>query len=104
MHYRLLTQYIACPQEFMFLDVEGVELARLGAGVNHFELYLYFNESNIELEHNISAENFVLGCSPVVNLFSHETDPIELDQRQTEYQVVPDVIQLNRVCIVATQV
>lgn len=91
MGYRLLTEYFAFPQKFMFMDVDGIELAKLGADLNHFELYIYLGESNIELEHNINAENFLLGCSPVVNLFSHDTDPIELDHRQPEYQVVPDV-------------
>src|SRR5690554_210340 len=91
MGYRLLTEYFAFPQKFMFMDVDGIELAKLGADLNHFELYIYLGESNIELEHNINAENFLLGCSPVVNLFIHDTDPIELDHRQPEYQVVPDV-------------
>src|SRR5690606_10977587 len=43
-----------------------------------------------ELEHNISADTFALGCTPVVNLFNHRADPIKVDHTRLEYQVIPD--------------
>src|SRR6185312_725991 len=39
----------------------------------------------------IQPENFRLGCTPAINLFSKVAEPIALDQTQTEYRVVPDV-------------
>ncbi len=88
--YRLLTEYFAFPEKFMFIDITGLaERIPQNAG-NRLDLYIYLNDSDIELEHNISAETFVLGCTPVVNLFEHTPDPIKLDHTQHEYQIIPD--------------
>ncbi|MFT6388059.1 MAG: type VI secretion system protein ImpG [Cellvibrionaceae bacterium] len=88
--YRLLTEYFVFPEKFMFIDI--TELAHKipdNAG-NQLDIYIYLGSSNIELEHNISADNFMLGCSPIINLFKHKTDPIKLDHTQLDYQVIPD--------------
>jgi len=88
--YRLLTEYFAFPEKFMFVDFEGLaEYIPDNAG-NKLELYIYLDHSNVELEHNISEQTFVLGCTPVVNIFEHRADPIKLDHTQLEYQIVPD--------------
>jgi type VI secretion system protein ImpG len=38
-----------------------------------------------------TTETFRLGCTPVVNLFTQQAEPIRLDQTQHEYRVVPEV-------------
>ena len=87
--YRLLTEFFVFPEKFMFIDIDLQ--GKLPEEANHkLELYFYFGSNDIELEHNISKEFFALGCSPMVNLFSHKADPIKLDQTQLEYQVIPD--------------
>ena len=88
--YRLLTEYFAFPEKFMFIDIAGLaEKIPHNAG-NTLDLYIYLNVSDIELEHNLSAETFVLGCTPVINLFEHTPDPIKLDHTRHEYQIIPD--------------
>ncbi len=89
--YRLLTEYFAFPEKFMFVELQGVALDRLSSDLTQLDIYLYLKEADVELEHHIGAEYFVLGCTPVVNLFSHQADPIELDHRQYEYPVLADV-------------
>lgn len=91
MGYRLLTEYFAFPEKFMFVDIHGVDVAALGENLESIDLYVYLRDADLELEHHIDANTFVTGCTPAVNLFSHQADPIELDHRQYEYQVVPDV-------------
>ena len=87
--YRLLTEFFVFPEKFMFVDIDLQ--GRLPASVeNRLDLYFYFNTADIELEHNVAADSFALGCTPMVNLFSHKADPIKIDQTQMEYQVVPD--------------
>ena len=51
------------------------------------------SSSNRSPRHDLTVqpENFRLGCTPVVNLFSMVAEPIPLSQTQTEYRVVPDV-------------
>lgn len=87
--YRLLTEFFVFPEKFMFVDIEleGQLPENLDTDLN---LYFYLATTDIELEHNVSAESFALGCTPMINLFEHTADPIKLDQTQMEYLVVPD--------------
>ncbi len=88
--YRLLTEYFAFPEKFMFVDFSGLENYIPETAETKLDIYVYLNNSNIELEHNINAETFMLGCCPVINLFEHRADPIKLDHTRHEYQIVPD--------------
>jgi len=88
--YRLLTEYFAFPEKFMFIDLAGFAEKIPADALDTLEFYIYVGESDVELEHNISEKTFQMGCSPAVNLFEHRTDPIKLDHTSTEYQIIPD--------------
>lgn len=88
--YRLLTEFFGFPEKYMFIDIDGLADAIPEDATDELNLYIYLNNSDVELEHNISAETFVMGCTPVVNLFSHRADPIKIDHTRLEYQVVAD--------------
>ena len=88
--YRLLTEYFVFPEKFMFIDFTGIKEKLPEHTANTLDLYIYLDSSDVELEHNITEETFVLGACPVVNLFKQRADPIKLDHTQMEYQVVPD--------------
>jgi len=86
--FRLLQEYFAFPSKFMFLDVAGLEgLASLGP-VPSFELVFELSRLPEDMP-PVTAANVLLHCTPAVNLFSHEADPIRLDQTRTEYKVRP---------------
>ncbi|HTF98513.1 MAG TPA: type VI secretion system baseplate subunit TssF [Cellvibrio sp.] len=89
--YRLLTEFFVFPEKFQFIDIEGLDKYIPAHATSELNIYIYLNQSNIELEHNINAQTFVLGCTPVINLFEHKADPIKVDHTQEEYQVVPDI-------------
>ncbi len=88
--YRLLSEFFVFPEKFMFIDIEGIANYIPNNATTELNLYLYLNRSDVELEHNINAATFVLGCTPVVNLFSHKADPIKLEHTQLDYQIIPD--------------
>jgi type VI secretion system protein ImpG len=88
--YRLLTEYFAFPEKFLFFDIVGLSVKTLISELNHLEIFVYLDRSNVELERAVSAENFALGCTPIVNLFRQRAEPIRLDNRAAEYRVVPD--------------
>jgi type VI secretion system protein ImpG len=90
MGYRLLTEYFAFPEKFMFFDIASFADKINESFENTLEFYLYLTEGDVELEHNISAETFQLGCVPAINLFPHRADPIKLRHTASEYQIVPD--------------
>ena len=90
MGYRLLTEYFAFPEKFMFFDLTGfADRIPENAG-DRLEFYIYLTGSDVELEHNVSIDTFQLGCVPAVNLFEHRSDPIKLDHTTVEYEVVAD--------------
>ncbi|MBP1853449.1 type VI secretion system baseplate subunit TssF [Rhizobium halophytocola] len=84
--YRLLTEFFALPQKFLFLDIDGLD--RWPGG--DCELYIYLDESNAKLERSVSASDFVLNATPVINLFRQTCEPISIDGSSTEYRLVPD--------------
>lgn len=88
--YRLLTEYFSFPEKFMFVDIEGIAEKLSNQTTDTLELYIYLNDASVELEHNISASTFNLGCTPVVNLFEHNAEPIKLEHTQHEYKITPD--------------
>ncbi|MDB5306040.1 MAG: hypothetical protein JWO38_242 [Gemmataceae bacterium] len=87
--YRLLTEFFTFPQKFLFVDVDipPAALARCG---NVLELFVYLNRQVADLEPNVSAETFRLGCTPMVNLYHQPAEPIRLTHQEFEYRVVPD--------------
>ncbi len=90
MGYRLLTEYFAFPEKFMFIELEGFANKIPDTAEGQLDFFIYLGESDVELEHNISSDTFQMGCSPAINLFEHKTDPIKLDHTTTEYQIIPD--------------
>ena len=88
--YRLLTEYFAFPEKFLFFDIAGIASKLRSTTGRSFEIYLYLNRSVTELERNISPASFALHCVPVVNLFKHRAEAIPLTHTSVEYPVVPD--------------
>jgi type VI secretion system protein ImpG len=88
--YRLLHEYFAFPEKFLFFDLAELDrAARAGFG-EELEVLIFLDRMP-RLEQAISPATFRLGCAPIVNLFEHITEPIRVTQAQTEYQVVADV-------------
>jgi type VI secretion system protein ImpG len=88
--YRLLQEYFAFPEKFLFFDVCEIDrAARAGFGQG-MEIFIHLNRVP-RLEQPINAGTFRLGCTPIVNLFEQIAEPIRLNHAQTEYRVIPDV-------------
>lgn len=85
--FRLLQEYFAFPTKFMFVDLKLDRLAELGEA-RAFEAQFDLHRLP-EAMPSITAANFVLNCSPVVNLFKHEGDPIRINHERTEYRMRP---------------
>jgi len=88
--YRLLTEYFIFPEKFMFVDITGLADKISESAGDSLDIYIYFEDSDVELEHNINAQTFVLGATPAINLFEQRADPIKLDHNRHEYQIIPD--------------
>jgi type VI secretion system protein ImpG len=88
--FRLLTEYFALPEKFLFFDLEGLDARSLVQDGNRLELFLYFDVSLPDLERGLQPDCLTLGCAPMVNLFPRACEPVRLDYRRTEYPLVPD--------------
>ncbi len=87
--YRLLQEYFAFKDRFLFFEVSGLDRAVKRIGLEHsIELAFTFNRRP-ESPPLVSRENVRLHCVPIINLFSHPADPIRLQQDRVEYLVQP---------------
>lgn len=88
--YRLIQEYFAFPERFLFARLEGL-LSRLArCHSDTIELVFNFDNRNESLFDMLSVQNFRLNCVPAINLFSKSADRILLDKSQHRYHIIPD--------------
>ena len=88
--YRLLQEYFAFPEKFLFCDLCELDRATRAGFGDGMEI-LIFVDHMPRIEQPVTKETFRLGCTPIVNLFDQIAEPIRLNHAQTEYWVIPDV-------------
>ncbi|HTH59688.1 MAG TPA: type VI secretion system baseplate subunit TssF, partial [Paraburkholderia sp.] len=86
--YQLLLEYFTFREKFLFVDLCGLEIAKLPAQSTHFELEFVLKHA-FPSDQRFSAENVRLFCTPVINLFRLDAETIEANHHETEYRVVP---------------
>lgn len=91
--YRLLTEYMAFPSKFHYLDVPFPSVNQLRSLNldNHLDLVFGLKNHPELLQKTIHAETFTLGCTPAINLFHQTAEPIRTNPSRYSYQIVPDV-------------
>lgn len=91
--YRLLTEYFSFPEKFLFFDLVNIEKQinkKCSQAEQELEIYFYLNKSDPALENHIDDHTFLLGCTPIINLFEWKAEPIELSHLQSEYHLIAD--------------
>lgn len=88
--YRLLQEYFALPQRFLFFEINQLENAIQRCDGNSLEIVILLNTVKAELEGVVNKDNFTLFCSPAINLFPKRADRIHLNNRSTEHQIIVD--------------
>lgn len=91
--YRHLQEYFSFPAKFMFLDLTGL------ACINRQPQAVLEKTCGLELRFDIrkagvqrilpTLDNLKLYCTPVVNLFAHDANPIRLDGKRDRYLLQP---------------
>jgi type VI secretion system protein ImpG len=89
--YRLLTEFFAFPSKFHFLDVGGLGALCQPAFGSRAEVLFFLDRTISTVEQGVDANTFLLGCTPIVNLFEQLAEPIALTQTRPEYRITPDV-------------
>jgi type VI secretion system protein ImpG len=92
--YGQLQEYFAYPRKYLFFDTCGLSGALRGLSPGkqrdtRVDLLLLLTKrppGNLPLH----PGQFLLGCTPAINLFPRTSETLRLDQRQVEYRLVPD--------------
>jgi type VI secretion system protein ImpG len=88
--YRLLREYFAFPQRFLFFEIQGFQSALAGLQGEELDLIIALDEPETRLEGKVNASCFELHCTPVINLFEKTLDRILLSEKFSEFHIMPD--------------
>ncbi|MEM7412539.1 MAG: type VI secretion system baseplate subunit TssF [Myxococcota bacterium] len=90
--YRLLQEYFAIPQRFLFVDVLGLRALEAWKTVDRFRI-VFHGRQRAPQGVRVDAGTFRLHCTPVVNLFESTTDPLLLDHRDATMLLRPSGLE-----------
>ncbi len=81
--FRLLQEYLALPQKFLFVEVRGLPALSALGPVTAFELVFELAACDAGLR--VAPEGVRLHCAPAVNLFPVDSDPLRVDHERVDY-------------------
>src|SRR5262249_53985670 len=87
--YGLLMEFLSFPPKFQFLDLGGFDAVRQAGVGASLEVTFYFNRTQENLEQGVHPTTFLLGCTPIINLFEQSAEPVAVTETRYEYRVVP---------------
>jgi type VI secretion system protein ImpG len=94
--HQLLLEYFVFPEKFNFFDLDlSLLKGKLPDHIRVIEIRIGLssiadNHASGNLLERISKDNFILGCSPVVNLFRQKPEPIRVTGTMTNYPIIVD--------------
>ena len=88
--YRLLHEYFAFPDRFMFVRLSGIQEAVKRCRHAEIDVFVLFDRNDPALENRINSTHLSLFCTPAINLFAKRADRVHLSDRDSEHHIVPD--------------
>lgn len=88
--YRLMQEYFAFPQRFLFFDLCSLGPALRELGGQEAEIVLLFSRGDPTLQQSIDASCLALNCVPAINLFEQRCDRIHVTPQTSDFHVVVD--------------
>ncbi|CAG0985248.1 hypothetical protein ANRL3_02408 [Anaerolineae bacterium] len=88
--YRLLHEYFAFPERFLFVELSGLNQAIRRCGDTELDLVVMLDRLHPQLINTVEPSQFALFCTPAINLFPRRADRIHLTHTESEYHVIPD--------------
>ena len=88
--YRLVQEYYAMPERFLFVELSGLDRAAIRTPGRDLDIVLLLNRSEPALANGFGPDHLALFCTPAVNLFLRRSDRINLSERDVEHLIVPD--------------
>ena len=88
--YRLLQEYFAFPQRFLFFDLLGIGDALRRHGGSEVDIVVLFSRLDQSLLQAVDVGSLALNCVPAVNLLERRCDRIQVGSDRSDFHVVPD--------------
>lgn len=86
--YRLFFEYFRFPEKFLFFDIKNLNVSN---AENYFDILISVPDYFSIEDREINSENFLLGCTPAVNLFKKTSEPIKVDHKSVDYRLISDI-------------
>ena len=87
--YRILSEYFACPERFLFAGLGGLGTVR-AIGGRKLDIVILLSRSATSLINALAPENFKLFATPAINLFEKQLGRVVYTPHEHEFHVVPD--------------
>jgi len=84
--FNLVHEFFACPSRFLFFTLTGLQHGLASISGQEVEIVILLDRAPGALVHQVSASQFALFCTPVINLFAVEQELIELREGETLLQ------------------
>lgn len=88
--YALLREYFVYPEKFLFVDLHGLGSVYLPDHSPTEFTFTYTFESPLPADKPFAADTFRLSCSPAVNIFRREAEPVVRTGKKSEYRMIAD--------------
>ncbi|OAN11066.1 type VI secretion system protein ImpG [Photobacterium jeanii] len=90
--YRMLVEYFLLPEKYLFVELFDLDSAWFG-DLEQADIYFYFDDVSDVMPKQLTSDNVLLGCTPIINLFEKQVEPIALDSVNYEYRITPSFNQ-----------
>jgi type VI secretion system protein ImpG len=87
--YRLLQEYYALPERFLFFTLRGLDRASIRCASPDLEVIILLDRGEPALA-GLGPDHLQLNCTPAINLFPKRSDRVNLNPRDAEHLIVPD--------------
>ncbi|RST52519.1 type VI secretion system baseplate subunit TssF [Variovorax sp. DXTD-1] len=88
--YRLLHEYFAFPDRYLFFSVKNLRAAAAAMSGTTMEIVILLDRADGDLERVVDARHFSLFCTPIINLVPRRSDRIPVGPGQHEHHAVID--------------
>ena len=87
--YRLLQEYFAMPERFLFVEFQGLRPALERAEGPEVDVYILLKEGLRDVGPTVVPEAFALHSVPAINLFPKRCDRVHVSSHETEQHIIP---------------
>ena len=92
--FKLLTEFFMFPERFQGFKLGLGNVMQQAIG-SEFRIQIFLNEMSVVQARSIQAQHFSLFCTPLVNLQTKVSEPLQVDFTQKQYPIYLDASQGN---------